>query len=57
MNDCSWMYRVSPKGLPKMDYYNRVKVCINYALSYPKPISEGDIDVHVRGVKITYFSI
>jgi len=33
MNDRLWMYRVSPKGLCKMDYCNRIEGFINYVLS------------------------
>jgi hypothetical protein len=43
MNDRSWMYRASPKGLHKMNYCNRIESFINYALSNLKNISGDDI--------------
>jgi hypothetical protein len=43
MNDFSWMYWVSPEGLRRMDYYNRVESFINYALFNPRNISRGEI--------------
>ena len=33
MDDCSWMYRDSPQGLRRMDYYNGVQGYINFAIS------------------------
>jgi hypothetical protein len=39
MNNYFLMYRVSPKGLPKMDYYNGTEGFINYILSNPRNIS------------------
>jgi hypothetical protein len=39
MDDCSWMYRDSPQGLRRMDYYNEVQGFINYALSNLRNIS------------------
>jgi len=43
MNDRSWIYRDSPKGLRKMNYCNGVQSFINYILSNPRNISEYDI--------------
>jgi hypothetical protein len=43
MNDDSWMFRNSPKGLYKQDYLQGVKSFINFALSNPKNISVGKI--------------
>ena len=43
MNDRSWIFRVSPERLCKMNYCNRVDDFINYTLSNPKNISEGGI--------------
>ena len=43
MKDRSWIYRVSPEGLCKMNYCNRVEGFIKYTLSNPKNISEGGI--------------
>jgi hypothetical protein len=37
------MSRDSPKGLRRMDYYNRIQDFINYALSNPRNISAGRI--------------
>jgi hypothetical protein len=35
MDDCSWMYRDSPKGLIKMDYCNEIQGFINHVLFNP----------------------
>jgi hypothetical protein len=35
MDDCSWMYRDSPKGLIKMDYCNGIQGFINHVLFNP----------------------
>jgi len=43
MDDYSWMYRVSLKGLRNMDYCNEVESFIKYTLSNPKIISGGGI--------------
>jgi hypothetical protein len=43
MDDYSWMYRDSPKGLQMMNYYNKVQGFINYALSNPRNINERGI--------------
>ena len=43
MNDCSWMYRVLPEELHKMDYYNGIEGLNNYALSNLSNINEGSI--------------
>jgi hypothetical protein len=43
MNDRSWIYRVSPEGLRKMNYYNGIEGFINYALSNPSNINGGGI--------------
>jgi hypothetical protein len=43
MDNRFWMDRVSPKGLRKMDYCNGIEGFINYVLSNPRKISEGDI--------------
>jgi len=43
MNDRSWIYRVSPKGLRKMNYCNEIEGFINYALSNPSNINGGGI--------------
>jgi hypothetical protein len=43
MDDRSWMYRDSLEGLRMMDYCNGVQDFINYALSNPINISEGDV--------------
>jgi hypothetical protein len=43
MDDCSWMYQVSPEGLHKMNYCNEVESFINYAQSNLKNISVDDI--------------
>jgi hypothetical protein len=43
MDDCSWMYQDSPKGLWRMDYCNGVQGFINYALSNLRNISRGSI--------------
>ena len=43
MDDHSWMSRNSPKGLCRMDCYNRVQDFINYTLSNPRNISGGRI--------------
>jgi hypothetical protein len=43
MNYHSWIYRVSLKGLRKMDYCNKIESFIKYILSNPKNISKGDI--------------
>jgi hypothetical protein len=39
MNDRSWIYRVSPEGLCKMNYCNGIEGFINYALSNPSNIN------------------
>jgi len=38
MNDRSWIYRVSPKGLRRINNYNMVQGFNNYTLSNPKNI-------------------
>jgi len=43
MNDRSWIYRVSPEGLCKMNYCNGIEGFINYALSNPSNINGGGI--------------
>jgi hypothetical protein len=43
MDDCSWIYRISPEGLHKMSYYNEIEGFINYAQSSLKNISGDDI--------------
>jgi hypothetical protein len=43
MDNYFWMYRVSPKGLRKMDYYNGTEGFINYILSNLINISGGGI--------------
>jgi len=43
MDDYSWMYRDSPKGLQMMNDYNRVQSFINYALSNLRNINERGI--------------
>jgi hypothetical protein len=43
MDDCSWMYRDSPKGLIKMDYCNEIQGFINHVLFNPWNISGGGI--------------
>jgi len=35
MDDCSWMYRDSPKELIKMDYCNEIQGFINHVLFNP----------------------
>jgi len=40
-----------------MDYCNGVQDYINHALSNPKILVEGVLDVHARGVKIKNFLI
>ena len=57
MDDCSWMYQDSPKGLWRMDYCNGVQDYINHALSNPKILVEEVLNVHTRGVKIKSFLI
>jgi len=43
MDDRSWMYRDSPKGLRRMDYCNRVHGFINFATSIPRNFTGGGI--------------
>jgi hypothetical protein len=43
MDDRSWMYRDSPQGLRRMDYYNGVKGFINFATSIPRNFTGGGI--------------
>jgi len=51
MDDHSCMYHVLPEGLHTMNYCNRVKGFINYALFNQRNISRGVLDVHVRDIK------
>jgi hypothetical protein len=51
MSDCSWMYWVLPKELHMMNYCNDVEGLINYALSNPKNISEGNIRCPCKSCK------
>jgi hypothetical protein len=53
MNDCFWMYQVSPEWLRRMDYYNEVEDFINYVLSNSKNISS----VCVKGSTFNKFEI
>jgi hypothetical protein len=57
INDRSRMYRDSPQGLWRMDYYNGVQSFINFAKSITRNISRDDIGVHAEGVKIKNFFI
>jgi len=43
MDDRSWMYRDSPQGLQRMDYYNGVQGFINFATSIPRNFTGGGI--------------
>jgi hypothetical protein len=51
MDDCSWMYRVSPERLRWMDYCNEVEGFINYILSNLRNISGGDIECPYKRCK------
>jgi len=57
MDDRSWMYRDSPEKLRRIDYYNGVKVFINYSLSNLRNISECGIRCPCKRCKIKKFSI
>jgi hypothetical protein len=57
MDDYSWMYWDSSKGLRMIDYCNGVEGFINYTLSNLKILVKMILDVHVRGVKIKIISI
>jgi hypothetical protein len=43
MDDHSWMYRGSPKGLYRMNYCNEIQSFINYILSNSINISGDNI--------------
>jgi hypothetical protein len=55
MDDRSWMYRDSPQGLRRMDYYNRVQGFINFATSILRNFIDDGIGVHTGSVKIKCF--
>jgi hypothetical protein len=55
MNDCSWMYRDSPKGLYMKNYCKRVEGFINFTLLNLIILVEMKLDVHVQNVKIKSF--
>ena len=52
MDDYSWMYRDSPQGLRRMDYYNGVQGFINFATSIPGILLMAVLGVHAGSVKI-----
>jgi len=43
LDDRSWMYRDSPQGLRRMDYYNGVQGFINFTTSIPRNFTGGGI--------------
>jgi hypothetical protein len=51
MNDLSWMYRVSPQWLQRMNYCNGVQGFINFATSIPRNFSGGSIRCSCRKCK------
>ena len=51
MDDRSWMYRDSPQGLRRMDYYNGVQGFINFATSIPRNFTNGGIRCPCRKCK------
>jgi hypothetical protein len=53
MNDCFWMYQVSPEWLRRMDCCNEIEDFINYVLSNSKNISS----VCVKGSTFNKFEI
>ena len=52
MDDRSWMYRDSPQGLRRMDYYNGVQGFINFATSILGILLMAVLGVHAGSVKI-----
>ena len=57
MDDCSWMYGISPKTLCKMDYCNRLMVLLIMQYLILIYFLEEVLDFHIRGVKKTRSSI
>jgi hypothetical protein len=51
MDDRSWMYRDSPKGLRRMSYFNGVQGFINFTTSIPENFTGGGISCPCRKCK------